>query len=168
MARSFLLVTRVCQPLLQLSGKKSAPNDNVKIGYYSIFLLSNDRKRSYESIGIVIYWYRSIVKKWLTPLQKVARFKLKLHGLTVQLSVFVFFIFFGRRNRKQSAGFFYSLYTRYMRLMLDAYWALKVRFWQFFLNKGIALTPVFRVLSTTRGALPSLILLLLRSKFANA
>ena len=102
----------------ELRVKKSAPNDNVKIGYYSIFLLSNDRKRSYESIGIVIYWYRSIVKKWLTPLQKVARFKLKLHGLTVQqLSVFFIFLFFshrtsdcqtvGRRKRKQWwAGFF--------------------------------------------------------------
>jgi hypothetical protein len=39
----------------ELQVKKSAPNDNVKIGYYSIFLLSNDRKRSYESIGMVIY-----------------------------------------------------------------------------------------------------------------
>jgi hypothetical protein len=48
-------LSRVCLPLLQLSGKKSAPNDNVKIGYYSFFLLSNDRKRSYESIGMVIY-----------------------------------------------------------------------------------------------------------------
>jgi len=39
----------------ELRVKKSAPNDNVKIGYYSFFLLSNDRKRSYESIGMVIY-----------------------------------------------------------------------------------------------------------------
>ena len=39
----------------ELQVKKSAPNDNVEIGYYSIFLLSNDRKRSYESIGMVIY-----------------------------------------------------------------------------------------------------------------
>jgi hypothetical protein len=39
----------------ELQVKKSAPNDNVEIGYYSIFLLSNDRKQSYESIGIVIY-----------------------------------------------------------------------------------------------------------------
>jgi hypothetical protein len=39
----------------ELRVKKSAPNDNLKIGYYSFFLISNDRKRSYESIGMVIY-----------------------------------------------------------------------------------------------------------------
>ena len=36
------------------------------------------------------------------------------------------------------------------------------------INKRISLAPGFRVLGTTRGALPSLILLLLRSKFAKA
>ena len=93
----------------ELRVKKSAPNDNLKIGYYSFFLISNDRKRSYESIGMVIYWYRSVVKKWLTPLQKVPRFNPKLHGLTVQLSVFFcFFYFFRKRKGKQCAGFFHQ------------------------------------------------------------
>ena len=102
MARFFLLATRVCQPLLQLSGKKSAPNDNVKIGYYSIFLLSNDRKRSYESIGMVIYWYRSVVKKWLTPLQKsctvwtkVARFD---RPALCFFFIFFIFLFFSQKE----------------------------------------------------------------------
>ena len=94
----------------ELRVKNSAPNDNLKIGYYSIFLLSNDRKRSYESIGMVIYWYRSVVKKWLTPLQKVPRFNPKLHGLTVhQLSVFFcffyFFIFFAKGKENSVLDF---------------------------------------------------------------
>jgi len=89
----------------RVTGKKSAPNGDVKIGYYSIFLLLNDRKRSYESIGMVIYLYRSVVKKWPTPLQKVPRFERKFRGLTVQLSVFfyffIFFIFFARTAKER-------------------------------------------------------------------
>jgi hypothetical protein len=45
---------------------------------------------------------QGIAKKWLTPLQKVARFERKLHGLTVQLSVFFYFFIFFAKGKENS------------------------------------------------------------------